>query len=320
MKNSINILLACSSLCLLMLFSCGKNSIFSNGETVERTLDYSEHAFSVLELCDDVDVELLHSDPDHPSGTIFIRAGENLIDHIIADTSKSDTVTINNLNKMNWLRPFEAVREMTIYYDTLSTILFNSNGKLNSDIIAGFDIPMTVDSIIIINSDTITLVDTIPIPDTISSTSEIVRSALMVQILGGSGILNLKVNCYKLDILYQAGTADVNVSGNAPISYVYTDENAHGPVRCNKLTSNIFYITAYGTNIVAAKAFHAIDAYNYNNGIVCYVGYQGLRKIFVNNNLTYDTVSCPEILQYNGNSISSQSYTDSIPGLRKVTE
>ena len=319
MKSVTGVLLALIS--AVLVTSCRKDSIFSNGEVVERTLDYRNHYFKCVEMCDDVDVKLLHCDESHPYGTIVVRAGSRLIDSILADTTKPDTLIINNRNRLKWLRPYDAITEMTIYYDSLSTIVFNSNGRLITDDLCGICIPIEMDTTMIIEN---VITQDSTVYDTISPI--MTMPALRIDVLGGSGDIEVNVNCYQFVFQYEAGTSMVNLSGNASITYAYTSENAHGPVNCKALNTNIFYATSYGTNNMIVKAFHSVDAKNYNNGTVYFVEYLGAKKTYVYDSVThmsllcYIDVLCPEELYYNGQMLQPQEYANDLPGLRKIVE
>ena len=148
MKRKLDILLlACIS---LLCFSCKK---FSNGDVTEiRKL--VESPFQVIELCDNVNVTLKHSDVANPAGTVIIKTGENLIDGITAEIEEhtievenddgTDTLLFNKLvirneNTLDFLRPYDYTLEMTVYYDTLLKIFFNSNGIITTDTLRGYE-------------------------------------------------------------------------------------------------------------------------------------------------------------------------------------
>ena len=249
MLKTRNVLLALIS---LILCSCSK-SPFLNGAIMEETR-YIEGNFTVLEVEDNVNVKLVHD--LNPSDKIktHIRANENLIDELSMDIH-GDTLTIQNNNSFNWLRPYNCTLETTVYYDSIKKIVFNSNGILQSDILRGCSIN-----------------DTVFEEDGSLTISQ--RTHLYLQIEGGGGDVNLLVNCDRMHTNYEWGTATVNLKGSTGIAYTSTSYNCHGPIDSQEMESNYHYIYSYGTNKVIVKAFHEVNAHNFNNGIVCYLRYQ----------------------------------------------
>ena len=131
-KAPVIILLACISI----LGSCGK-SPFSKGE--EKTYDRQlEDTFTIVDIGDNLNVTLLHSDVSHPSGMIHIITGENLIDGIRTEIA-GDTLVIRNENTLGFLRPYDYPRELTVYYDSLYQITLNSNAEnIQTDTLRGY--------------------------------------------------------------------------------------------------------------------------------------------------------------------------------------
>ena len=135
MRNTNHIFLVFFS---LLLCSCGKD-IFSNGPVVEE--DRTVHGnYQVIELLDNVDVTLIHRKEEMTPGHIHLRTCENLIEKIGTEIH-GDTLTISNNNKFNWLRPYDYPLYMTVYYDTVKEIIFNSNGNLSTDTLYGYTRP-----------------------------------------------------------------------------------------------------------------------------------------------------------------------------------
>ncbi len=260
MQRIRNALLACIS---LLLCSCAKTP-FSNGLPALRTDAVSER-FRVVMANDNVDIQLQHATANHPAGTYVVKAGESIIDKILVEhpTYKNDTgtlvsydtVIIRNENRLNWLRPYDTEISVTLYYDAIREIVFNSNGNLRSDVLCGVPEPVVLT---IVGHDSIPhLVDTL-------------LNHLYVNVAGGSGDLDLKVQCDRLSTDYVFGTARVKLEGKCPITFTYTSYNSHGPVDALNLWTNFHYIYHYGTNIVYAFAKHQIDINIFNNGILKY--------------------------------------------------
>lgn len=253
MQKLRNVLLVCAS---ALLFSCAK-SPFSNGETATR-LDTVD-SVRVVMVYDNIDVVLRHADADHIAGSYQITTGENLIDKIKVehpvhkingkDIISYDTVTIRNYNTLNWMRPYDYELKLTLFYDSISEIVFNSNGKLETDIMKGVSKPDEHE-------------------DDIWGFGD---REMKLTITGGSGDVNLKTDCFQLVTKYEFGTAKVFIEGKSSIATTYCSYNSHGPVNATNLWSNYHYIFHYGTNYINAFAKHEISAGNYNNGEIYYV-------------------------------------------------
>lgn len=260
-------LLACAS---VLCGSC-KDSVFSNGDPA--TDEYRiEQPFHVLEMCDNINVTLRQSDPTHCSGTIYVEAGDNIIDNILAE-AHGDTLTISNDNSFNYLRPYLNAVEMTVYADSIFMIIFRSNGTLKTlDTLRG--LPETI-------IDTLHLIDTVidaVSGDTLIQMHDSVNSKLLttirIEILDGSGTANILTRCERLVTTHQYGTACVYGKGYAGYAQTYASYNCHGIIDYRKLESNIHSVTNYGTNRIFVKVFHEIIARNYNNGEIYYLRYR----------------------------------------------
>lgn len=265
-----------------LLASCGK-APFSNGEEkeFERRLDPS---FNTIDIGDNFNVTLLHSDSDHPGGLVRIKTGENLIDGILTEVD-GDTLVIRNNNGLGFLRPYDYTREITVYYDTLFWIKLNSNADcIQTDTLRGY-IELTH----------------FEVNDSISYDSLV--SNLLVEIKGGSGDFNILTNCYKTRLRYLFGTSNLHVKGVSEHTIVSGGYDCHGVIDCSQLESKYLWIEYDGTNAVTGKAIHTFSATNNNIGVVHYIRYyKTMKKInwghFENShwipNDTIDTVYyCP---------------------------
>lgn len=244
------VLLVCVS---TLLYSCGKAPL-TNGDTITQ-LGTIDSTFRVVMLYDNVDIVLRHADDNHAKGSYQITTGANLINNIKienpihAQDTSYDTITIRNYNVLNWMRPYDYELKLTLYYDSISEIVFNSNGSLDTDLLKGV-VKKKENS-----------VDTWGFGD----------RCIKLSVNGGSGDINLRVDCYQLDTDYAFGTAKVFISGRSPITTTYCNYNCHGPIDARNLWTNYHYINHYGTNYVYAFARHQISAHNYNNGVIYYM-------------------------------------------------
>lgn len=266
MKKIINvILLVCAS---IVFGSCNK---FSNGGEITR--QRIVEPFQMVEMCDNVDVMLKHCDELNPAGTIFITTGENLMEGIrteieeftttvlhddITDTLHFNKLVISNGNSMSYLRPYDYKLEMTVYYDTLFELIFNSNATITTDTLRGYDYwtNFTDDD------------------DTTLITTDSLRPNLLLDIYGGSGDFTILTNCFRLMTQYQHGTSKVTLQGFAERAETYGDYDCHGIIDGKNLEANEYHmVTSHGTNTIIAKAFNQIIALNDNIGYVYYVRY-----------------------------------------------
>lgn len=322
-KALVAVLLACMS---VFICSCNK---FSIGTEKTITLPSLGSPFHVIEFCDDVNVKLLHCDATHAAGTIQIKAGENLIDNIgavIQDSSEyfiapkdtldfinGDTVWLNKLvisnnNTLSFLHSYDYSIEMTVYYDSLYHLIFNSNAdNIRTDTLTGYNYPTQL------TQNDLTWTDLAP--------------NLLIEVEGGSGSFNMLTNCYRVTTKVFHGTSDVSISGIASIASTFADYDCHGTIDGSKLYSHIHYVTSHGTNRVFAKAYSELSAHNDNTGEIHYIKFIKQKYDFIPADETYpyghyDWVShyCPENLKYNGQKLNSWNYDNSIPGLVKENE
>lgn len=254
-KALVAVLLACIS----VFCSCNKFSI-GNDKVVTLTANGD---FQVIEFRDDVNVTLLHSDASHPAGEITIKAGENLIDNISAEVQESDDaidgirlnkLVISNNNSLSFLHSYDYSIEMTVYYDSLYHLIFNSNARdITTDSLKGFDYPTHFTQ------------------DTIEWDS--LAPNLLIEIEGGSGTFNVKTDCYRVTTKFIHGTSSINIEGTSSIASTYADYDCHGIIDSRDMESHIHYVTSYGTNKIYAKAFSQLKASNFNIGLIYYIEY-----------------------------------------------
>lgn len=249
-KAPVIILLACISI----LGSCGK-SPFSNGR--EQSYDRSlEASFKIVDIGDNLNVTLLHCDDSHPCGSIHIVTGENLIDGIRTEI-EGDTLVIRNDNTLDFLRPYDYSREVTVYYDSIYQITLNSNADLvQTDTLYGYH---SLTHFTHSDNDTIGFDSLVP--------------NLLIEIQGGSGNFNILTNCFKVNVKYFHGTSSLSIKGIATEASFFGDYDCHGLIDGADLESFNIRINYFGTNTVIGKAFNRFTAINNNNGRIHYVRY-----------------------------------------------
>lgn len=282
--------------------SCSKN-IFSNGNLTERYETIAE-PFLNIEVNDDVNVTLRRCDNDHAAGTIRIETGENLIDDIFAIVQKDvikgrkDSITnrlvIHNNNSFNYLRPYDCPVDMTVWYDSIYTIFFNSNGVVR-----------TADPI-----DGITFFDTIPIDSITRIDSIICKYVLEVQVLGGSGELHLLLNDPLLYTDYMGGTSSIYAKGYSKFAQTQAKYECHGIINYKELVTRNHHVYNHGTNKIFVNVFSGLKAANYNNGEIYYLRYDTTTYDYIpplptHQWGTWDSIThhCPEFLELHGGGI-----------------
>ena len=262
MQRKIDIfLLACVS---MLLGSCDK---FSNGDIVEKEYVLNE-PFQVVEMWDNVNVTLKHCDDSHQPGLIHIETGENLIDRITTEieeasdedgTIKLNKLVIRNENTLDFLRPYDYTLEMTVYYDTIFSLIFNSNATITTDTLRGYNYPSSF-----INNDSIEYDSLVP--------------NLFLEVNDGSGDFTVLLNCCKLRTKFNNGTSTINLKGYSLGTFFIGDYNCHGIIDGKDLESNWTTVSYSGTNTVYVKTFDELHIYNYNIGRVFYKRYSKQKK------------------------------------------
>lgn len=164
--------------------------------------------------------------------TIRIKGGENLLSAITTDISDS-VLNIHNTMKCNWVRNYE--NEITVYITSpsLKSIRYESSGDLSTKGL------LTIDE-------------------------------LEINAWGGSGSINLDVDCNILNLGLHYGTVDFNVTGRAVTTTIYA--NSFGPFYCEQLNSNIVFIRNSGTNDCYIHANHILGAEITSVGNIYYSG------------------------------------------------
>lgn len=295
------ILLVCAS---VVFGSCNKN-IFSNGELVDK-LDTITESFRSVECCDDVNVTLKHCDENHIAGLIRIKTGENLIDSITATIQKDkngNCLVLHNNNPLDYLRPYNYKLEMTVWYDSIHTIIFNSNGTLTTDTLRG-----------------------IRITDTISQDSTVYKNKVQINIIGGSGDIHFLMGGALLYTDYRAGTGNVYAKGASSYALTQTKHESHGIIDYSNMEIHNHDIFHRGTNRIYTKVFSNLRVINQNNGEVHYLKYSKQTLDFIppsegdpwgHHELVWHY--CPGYLNYNNQIINGWTYDNNIPGLVKFT-
>ncbi len=235
------------SLVSLMVTSCSKvDALFNNGEpiTEHRTVD---QPFTVVSMFHNVNVKLVHDRHPH----MELTCPKNLIEKVTTEV-KDDTLVIKNENDFNWLRSYDYSIDLTIYYDSLRSVVFCSIGELHSaDSLLGMRMQV---------------IDTTG--NNIDSTS---TRNFVLRILEGSGDIDLTFNCNVLKTVFNNGTSKVTLRGYAGYTEHYL--KSYGVVYAENMYSNIIKVMSQSTNDVYVWAHSSLYAYLDNIGNVYYKGH-----------------------------------------------
>lgn len=312
MKKELEVILLA---CISLLFGSCTKSIFSNGDLTERehTLDST---FQVVEMCDNVNVTLKHCDAQHQAGLIHIKTCENLIDNISAeiepvefevtvDSNKIiipfNKLIIRNNNTFDFLRPYDYPLEMTVYYDSIYLLIFNSNATITTDTLRGY--PYWTHFKIKTDS-TVFEYDSI-------------APNLRLEVDGGSGDFNVLTNCYRVITKYLHGTSNIILNGYTERFEIQGDYDCHGIIDGKDMEALSSYITYYGTNTVITKTFNRVTATNNNIGFIKYVRYKRHKNTWFPpddehpwGHYSDSLFSCPQnVERYGSNKENIVSYT-----------
>jgi hypothetical protein len=165
--------------------------------------------------------------------SIMVEGGSNLLSNITTEIGDDKTLTIRNNNKYNWVRSYD--KEITVYLQVnhLWKIRYESTGD-------------------------ITTIDTIH------------QDSLRIDAWGGSGKINMTIDCGTSWLIMQYGSMDFDISGLSGVTYVYN--GSYGPFHCLALKSYITFITNNGTNDCYVNAIERMDAEIRSLGNIYYTG------------------------------------------------
>lgn len=215
---------------LITLVSSCKKSPLTNGKVITETRELS--SFNTLYLYDNIDVTLICSD----SYKIEITTGENLMPNIISE-SDGESLTLRNDNTCNWMRSYDIPLKAKIYYNSkISSITYKSVGDLYSNSY--------------ISNDTL--------------------SNFNLKIEGGSGDVNLKINCKDLKLSVTGGTNEIIMKGSANYTYIY--QNGLGPIETLDLISNTIDVESHGSNNIYINCVEYLNAKINDIGDIYYKG------------------------------------------------
>jgi hypothetical protein len=139
---------------------------------------------------------------------IMVEAGENLIDGITT-VIDSGSLVIRNENSCNWLRSFEVPVNVYLTFANLDTLTFRAAGN-------------------------------------ITFTNTWTNHSVYLDVIEGSGKIDLKLKAYTSFIIVRYGTTNITVTGNTEVATLIS--YSFGPLDAINLISNFTYVSSYSSN------------------------------------------------------------------------
>lgn len=175
-------------------------------------------------------VDLILKQGNHDEA--LVTAGKNIIDGIKTEV-KNGVLYIRNDNKCNWLRDFKNKFTVELTFRDLQVLTYRGSG-------------------------------TVDCADTIRN------NKFTVEGWSGTGTINLILSVTEAHLYLHTGSTDLNVSGVAPLQYLYCAGN--GFVRAEKLISDDVYAHTVTTGQCYVYPIRRIDALIRYHGNIYYKG------------------------------------------------
>lgn len=225
-----NIFFALIYILLIINILSCQKAPLSNGKTITVRRTLTE--FDTLYVNNNIDITLIKSDSNY----IEITTGENLIKNIISEVNDS-VLHIRNENILNWTRSYDYPLTAKIYHSTnISTIKYNSVGHLYTE---GS-----------LNKDTI--------------------SRFSLEIIDGSGDIDIEVYCKNLFLVTKHGTNKTTLRGHS--SYTHFHHDFFGSVHAENLITGEADIHNYSSNDIYVNCTGQLRAYINDLGNIYYLG------------------------------------------------
>jgi hypothetical protein len=163
---------------------------------------------------------------------VVVEAGENLIDGI---TSRIDSgkLVLRNENSCNWLRSFKVPVNVYLTFTKLDTLSFQAAGN-------------------------------------ITCTNDWTNNSVYVEVIEGSGQLDLKLQTYRSFFFVPGGTTLITATGTSDVTTIIS--SSFGPVHAENLVSKFTYISTYSPNDVFVSSSIDLQVEIGNIGNVYYRG------------------------------------------------
>lgn len=224
-----------SILWLFVSFGCTKDPLGcfrSTGKMTTETRDIE--AFDAVLMENNIDVHFIYTEnPDEVRVELF--GGEKLLPnirlenelyvlHVSGDslnpgyTDSLNRLVIANDNQCNWVRSFEETLEARVYYNKLRHLEYRSVGDVNF-------------------------------------AETLVSDTFRIDVHGGGGRINLKLNTKYSFLAHHYGTADIQAYGSSLVNYIF--QASYGPVDAQNLRATYTYMENRSTNHTYINtAFH----------------------------------------------------------------
>lgn len=230
----------------LLTSSCSKIA-FSNGEPITESRPIGRN-FTSISVYNNINVKLIHSNEPR----LELTCPKNLIDNIVTELSVTgDTLVIRNDNTLNWIRSYDYSIDLTVYYDQLREINYASICEL-------------------VSADSLTGVVAQFIDSTSQTIDTIMAYGFNLNVIEGSGPIDLMVKCEMLRINFTNGTSDVTIRGT--VGYAEFLTRSYGVIHAENVAANLVRVQSESTNDVYAWARSNLTAWLYSIGNVYYKG------------------------------------------------
>lgn len=234
------------SLVSLLTASCSKmDQLFNNGEPVTERRDIGQ-SFRAISMYNNVNVKLVQDSHPH----LELTCPENLIGKIITEV-KDDTLVITNENEFNWLRSFDYSIDLTVYFDSLSSVNFASIGDL-------------------ICTDSLRGISEMAIDSTENGLDTVWTRTFALNINEGCGNIDLTLSSNVVKCIFGNGTSEVTLRGLA--SYTEIIMRSYGLIHAENLYSNFVRVQSHSTNDAYVWARTGLRVWLYSIGNVYYKG------------------------------------------------
>ena len=169
---------------------------------------------------------------DPANNKIVVEAGENLI-HGITTKIDSGKLVLRNENSCNWLRSFKVPVNVYLTFTKLDTISFSAAGN-------------------------------------ITCTNDLTNGSFYLEVIEGSGHIDLKLQTYRSFFFLPSGTTLVTATGISEVTTVIS--SSFGPFHAEDLESKFTYISTNSPNDIFVSSSIELDVKIGNIGDVYYRG------------------------------------------------
>ena len=191
---------------------------WTNGEPVTETRYFDENV-TAIHVYHDINVTLVESD----EFKIEVTTGENLMEKITS-TVENGILYLKNENIRYWVRSYDYPLEIKIYHNSINCINYESWGDLKSE---GH-----------IFQDTTERFD--------------------LNVLHGSGHIDINLNCKALIVRTHDGTAKVTLAGSSDYTDIY--HNARNNIYAKDLVSKDAIVNVYYEGSVYVNSTNKLEA------------------------------------------------------------